>query len=214
MFLAFRAEHHFPSMSDVKEIMRTKSQKFLGMLETALHLPVTLDRQVSSEEGRGNALTRAISTRKAIKKEEEEYEAGFNGEEVGCPGQSSQLPGLCCRRSCEHGGQGEVRGPGAAAVLHELWGDVWPTHHTVQEGPSLLHHLQGHQQDLQGVQADHGGLPQHCSPQIIILNCLALQVWVSFLFSMPGHSSAVPGLVAAQNYNSSTRSVNMRHCVA
>ena len=104
MFLAFRAEHHFPSMSDVKEIMRTKSQKFLGMLETALHLPVTLDRQVSSEEGRGNALTRAISTRKASKKEEEEYEAGFNGEEVGCPGQSSQLPGLCCRRSCEHGG--------------------------------------------------------------------------------------------------------------
>jgi hypothetical protein len=64
------------------------------------------------------------------------------------------------------------------------------------------------------VQADHGGLPQHCSGQIIILHCPALQVLVSFLFSLPVHSSAVPGLVAAQNYNSSTRRVNMRHCVA
>ena len=91
-------------MSDVKEIMRTKSQRFLGMLETALNLPVTLDRQVSSEEGQGNALTRAISTRKAIKKEEEEYEAGFNGEEDGSLMIYLQLKDLCCRRSCEHGG--------------------------------------------------------------------------------------------------------------
>ena len=63
-------------MSEVKELMRTKSQKLLGMLETALNLPVTLERQLSREDGEGNILTRAISTRK---KEEEEYEEGFNG---------------------------------------------------------------------------------------------------------------------------------------
>ena len=68
-------------MSEVKELMRTKSQKLLGMLETALNLPVTLERQLSREDGEGNILTRAISTRK---KEEEEYEEGFNGEIFAC----------------------------------------------------------------------------------------------------------------------------------
>ena len=67
-------------MSEVKELMRTKSQKLLGMLETALNLPVTLERQLSREDREGNILTRAISTRRVSKKEEEEYEEGFNGE--------------------------------------------------------------------------------------------------------------------------------------
>ena len=71
-------------MSEVKELMRTKSQKLLGMFETALNLPVTLERQLSREDGEGNILTRAISTRRVSKKEEEEYEEGFNGEIFAC----------------------------------------------------------------------------------------------------------------------------------
>jgi len=73
-------------MSEVKEVVRTKSQKLLGMFETALNLPVTLERQLSREDGEKNILSRAISTRKASKKEEEEYESGFNGEAVSMEG--------------------------------------------------------------------------------------------------------------------------------
>ena len=166
-------------MSEVKEIVRTKSQKFLGMLETALNLPVTLERQLSREDGQGNILTRALSTRRPSKKEEEEYEAKFNG------GYFSSLT-TCfirklCRRDCEPGGQGEVRGHDEAAVLHQLRGAVCPSHHSVQEGAPLLHQLQDQQQDLQGVQADHGGCPQHCSGQVIVFHCPSLQVWVTIL---------------------------------
>ena len=67
-------------MSEVKELMRTKSQKLLGMVETALKLPVTLERQMSKPEN-GRLLSRSIS-RKETRKEEEEYEAKFTGESV------------------------------------------------------------------------------------------------------------------------------------
>ena len=66
-------------MSEVKELGRTKSKKILGLVESALNLPVTLERQLSMEEGQGNILTRALTTRRSSRREEEEYEAKFNG---------------------------------------------------------------------------------------------------------------------------------------
>ena len=68
-------------MGDVRELMRTKSQKFLGFVETALNFPVTIERQSSRDESAsGSILSRAISTRKGSRREEEEYEARFTGQ--------------------------------------------------------------------------------------------------------------------------------------
>ena len=61
-------------MEDIQNLVRSKSEKLLGALETVLNLPVTLDRQLETGDNFARALTRRLS-----KKEEEEFEAGFTG---------------------------------------------------------------------------------------------------------------------------------------
>ena len=101
----------------MSEIVRTKSQKLLGMLETVLNLPVTLNRQPSREEAQGTLLSGALS-RKGSRLEEDEYEKKFNGELIICMSNISTIKYY--RRGHKHGGQGEVRGYVAATVLHGL----------------------------------------------------------------------------------------------
>ena len=63
----------------MSEVVRTKSQKILGMVETVLNLPVTLNRQPSREEAQGSLLPRALSRKGSTRMEEEGNEAKFNG---------------------------------------------------------------------------------------------------------------------------------------
>ena len=64
----------FQSMGDIQKLVRSKSQKLLGALETVLNLPVTLDKQLETGDNLAKVLTRRFS-----KKEEEEFEGGFTG---------------------------------------------------------------------------------------------------------------------------------------
>ena len=124
---------------------------------------------------------------------------------------------LVHRRGSEHGGQGEVRGHGADAVLCAVRGVVLSTHNTVQEGTSLLHGLQSQQQDLQGLQADDGRLPQLCLWQAAVIHRPPLQVWVSWLsYFNCGYkpTNSMPGPEAVQNCSSLTKSLNIKLCVA
>jgi len=66
--------------------VRTKSQKILGMVETVLNLPVTLNRQPSREEAQGSLLPRALSRKGSTRMEEEGNEAKFNGEAISMEG--------------------------------------------------------------------------------------------------------------------------------
>ena len=61
-------------MEDIQKLVRSKSEKILGALETVLNLPVTLDKQLETGDNFARALTRRFS-----KKDEEEFEAGFTG---------------------------------------------------------------------------------------------------------------------------------------
>ena len=62
-------------MAEVRELLRSRSQALRGLLTNLLHLPLTLDRQLSVEAGQVSA-ERRLSRREA----EEEWEAGFTGE--------------------------------------------------------------------------------------------------------------------------------------
>lgn len=72
-------------MDDLQRIVRSKSQKLLGAVETVLNLPVTLEKKLSVDGEGGTALDTArslIKRKKSFRVEEEEFESKFTGEMI------------------------------------------------------------------------------------------------------------------------------------
>ena len=93
-------------MAEVRQLLRSRSQALCGLLTSVLHLPVTLDRQLSLEAGQVSA-ERRLSRREA----EEEWEAGFTGERAELA-EYTNLQQLQAGLACS-GGCGEMLTPPA-----------------------------------------------------------------------------------------------------